>query len=245
VDDVTIRNGTIDRFTNSIILAHSSNSIVEDITITNLENDDAEIFVSGIILGGSQNIIIRDCQFEFLYAHHKQAISMGNSNATIDNIELNGGSVGVDLGGNLGFTPSSGTVINSRFIHNIIGGILGQYCDSVRVANNYFEQSNITFNPAYEATTRRITIDGNEIHDTGEAIWFLGITESTISNNTISNSLLGISIDQSKGCIHNTDEWDCFYSTNNVISNNIVLGNNLDLYHHDLCTGNILGRKYR
>jgi parallel beta-helix repeat protein len=239
-DRITVRNGTMTGFINGIILGRSDNSIVENMIMKNLEIEDPDIPVSGIIVGSSGNVLIHDCQFEFLFAAHKEAVILGNSKATIDNITTLNGSVGVNFGGDGLIQRTTGIVKNCKFINNSISSVLLQQTNNARIINNEFINSSISLDPFLEGTVTGVTIDNNFLHDSHlEAIFFRGGKESVISNNIITNNLIGISLTESRGCgPDSVTGAECSYSTGNLIVNNTVLGNWIDLSHCEKCVGN-------
>lgn len=242
VDGITIKNGTIEGFNIAVTLGRSSNSKVENVTVKNLIEDDPDIAITGILIGESRNVVVQDCQFEFLDAHHKEAIINSNSDVLVNNVETHRGSVGVNFGGSRFFEPSTGSIINCKFDSSKIAGVLIQRSNSALIADNIITNGGgISADPALYGIVKGLIIERNEIHDgKGHAgIHFRGGIESMISNNIIRNNGLGISLDESRGCGPDSLEGEeCFYSTSNLISNNTVLGNDLDLYHHDKALGN-------
>ena len=66
----------------------------------------------------------------------------------------------------------------------------------------------------------------------------MGVSESTIDNNIIQNVWRGIMMDENHECLVGNTNENCFYSTGNIISNNVLTGNVLDLSHHELALGN-------
>ena len=226
VEGVTIRNGTLEGFLAAIDLVDANNALVEDMTIKNLDIADGVIHVTGIIVGSCQGVDIRDSLFEFLPVAHKAAVNMGSSHVDVNNIEVHDGSVGVDFGG-----ASSGSVVNSRFIRQTIGGVLVQHCESARIANNVFQNSIISADAPVQGSIKGLIIEENDIHDCQGliGIYFRGVSESIVSNNIVSNNRIGISLEPSRGC---TGDYlggeECFYATGNVITDNVVLGNNID-----------------
>ena len=70
-------NGTIAGFNDGIFLIDSDDTlVVEHLTINNLTVDDMNHFVFGVHIDGSQNVIVRYMQFEFLRAPHKEAVDV-------------------------------------------------------------------------------------------------------------------------------------------------------------------------
>ncbi|MFC2120037.1 right-handed parallel beta-helix repeat-containing protein, partial [Bacteroidota bacterium] len=239
VDGITIKNGTIEGFGNGIIIGMSNNSTIENLTIRNLDAADPEIFTNGIVADQCKDVIIRDCQFEFLPVAHKEAVVMGlGCDFTVDNIEFYGGSVGVNFGG--GEDPSNGSVINSRFIGVTIAGILVQNGINGLIKNNVFTENEVGISADSEnlGDISGLTIEGNDIHDGFIGIIFRGIINSFIKDNFVNNNAYrGIAFEAHGRCQEEPYN-NCFFSTGNIITNNVVRGNGIDLYHHEKCVGN-------
>jgi parallel beta-helix repeat protein len=238
-DGVTIRNGTIENFGIAIVL-ESNNATIENLTIKNLVSDDPVNFINGIVVHGD-GVVIRDCHFEYLRVNHKELIVMDCcKDFIVDNIETHGGSIGVNFGG---ACPSNGSVINSRFIGANIAGVLVHITSDGQIKNNVFDRcgSGIMTDAGYYGCVRGLTIEENDIHNSHDhGILFYGTIESSISNNTIINNFdKGITMMPRMECSGSNPVQDCFYSTANVIANNVVTGNGIDLHHHEKCIGNI------
>jgi hypothetical protein len=240
VEGVNIKNGTIDGFIGGIRVQRSDNTTIENITIKNLQLADPDSFVVGIGITGSENVLIKDSYFEFLFAAHKEAIIIDNSQATITNIETRNGSVGVNFGGNGLTRRSTGEITNCKFINSSIASILIQQTNNAKIINNEFIGGSIGLDPWLEGTVTGVTIDGNNMRDGGgEAILYRGGTETVISNNVITNFSTGIALTFSRGCGPDSVAGaDCSYASGNLITNNTVTGNWLDLFHCDSCLGN-------
>ena len=236
-DGITIRNGTIENFGIAIAMSHSNNTTIENMTIKNLVSDDPIEFFNGIVVGESEDVVIRDSHFEFLPVMHKEEIIMANCDVTVENCEFKGGSVGVNLAGE---GPSNGLVINNRFI-GVGAGILFQYSTAGQIKNNIFFENGVGImaDAEYYGDVKGVTIEGNDMQDGGTGILFYGTIESNITNNIIKNNIdRGITLIQNMNCLGDVSSEDCFFSTGNVITDNDVIGNFIDLYHHELCTGN-------
>ena len=241
VDKITIRNGTLDGFSNGIILGRSNYSVVENLNLKNLEIEDPEIAVSGIVISGSDSVVVQDSQFDFLYAAHKEAVISGNSNITVRNITTHNGSVGVNYGGSVEGKRSTGTVINCRFYDSSLAGVLVQQTDSARITSNEFKNTTIALDAAILGIVSGVRIDGNNLHDRpdGDAIQFIGGIESVVSNNVLRNFSKGIALYPSRGCgLDSIMGAECSYATGNLITNNTLQNNKLDLYHDEKCIGN-------
>ena len=206
--------------------------------IKNLDIDDPSYWINGVGFSRSQDILIRNCKFEFPYAFHKTAINAADSKFFVDSVEVYGGGVSVGLSGdqNQEYNKTTGYIINSKFYNNV-DGILATYCDSFRIANNYFYNSGFTTDPIKEGEVRWLTIEGNEFYDGVHSIFFKGGSESVVSNNVVKNNIGGIYLDASQGCDPGSVK-ECFYTTDVLVANNIALGNDIDLYHCAGCTSN-------
>jgi parallel beta-helix repeat protein len=241
VDGITIKNGTFEGFGIAVVLARSNNITIENVTMKNLDIDDPTIHITGITAGGCQNLVVRDCYFEFLNTAHKEGVILGNCEAIVDNIEQHWGSVGVNYGGSIEFEPTQATVKNCRFFDSSIAGVLVQRTDSAYIVQNVFKNSSIVSDPGVRDFISGLLIEDNDIQDRFEAtgIELAGAGDAVIANNRVSNCNIGISLQHSRGCAGDTVENEqCFYSTGNLIRDNIVLGNGIDLSHCDECTGN-------
>ena len=93
-DDVTIRNGTIDRYLSGIDIYDGRGLTVTDMTIRNLQVDDPDEFLIAIRVNDSQDVLIKDSLFEFLPVAHKNGMHIANSGVIVDNIEMIDGGVG-------------------------------------------------------------------------------------------------------------------------------------------------------
>lgn len=243
VDGITIRNGTFDGFDGAITLINTKNATLENLTVRNLNVSDPDSFIVGIGVGWSQNVVIRDCLFEFLPVMHKEAIVTDHSDITVSNIEVHGGSVGINFGGPPTCDPEhnyvNGTVLNSKFIE-VGAGILLEHTTNTHITGNEFIRNETgihAYGPCPEAITG-LAVDGNEFYDGYVGIDFMGVTESSITNNVIKDNWRGIFMNQDMICIMGGPADLCFYSTGNVIADNIVTGNFIDLFHHENAVGN-------
>jgi hypothetical protein len=251
VEGLTIRNGTIEGFNTGIFVDETGNVTIENLTIRNQNIIDINHFITGVTISGSPNIVIKDMLFEFASAWHKDAVQVYNSDVAISNIEVHGGS-GVAFNFNQAcdpvHTPSNGSVLNSKFLGICGIGIWISCTSSLRIAGNEFtgapgQGEGIQGDAPFLGAVTGLTVEGNYIHDAAIGIEFRGITKSTISNNVVSgNSIWGIAIRQSLGCLNSIPGWECFYSIDNQIIDNQTSGNGLDLYHYEECVGNIWER---
>lgn len=236
-DGVTIRNGTIDGFLVGVAFADNRNAKLADVTIRNLESDDPDEFVSAVGILASHDALVRDSSFEFLPVFHKNGLQVDQSDVSADGIEMLGGSCGVDI--NFG---STGSVIKSRFVGAVLSGVLIQNSAFAMIADNEFAGGGdgISVDPRGLGLVTGITIEGNSIHGASSVgVHLMGNSDSTIVKNVIRDSWLGIALDPNQECPDDMPGPDCFYATDNVITENVVVNNRLDLYHHEHAVGNL------
>jgi len=245
VENVTIKNGSIEGFSIGMDVINSNNITIENVNITNAY-PYSDIFVMGIKIYQCNDVNISGCSFEFPREIHKEAIVLYQSNINVDNVVFNGGSVGVNFSFVDDCTPGSdnhsngGVVSNCLFNDIIMFGILIECSNNALISSNEFAESHqgiMAYGPKFGCMTN-ITIEENYIHDGIHGIVFEGTTESTIDNNIIENVWRGIMMDQCFECGEGNFTEPCFYSTGNIISNNILTGNTIDLEHHELAVGN-------
>jgi len=232
-DNITIKNGTIEGFLGAISLINCDSVTIENLTIRNLDITNPNIFVIGIGLGESKGSIIKDIQFEFPSVAHKEAIILNRTDAAVDNIEMHGGSVGVNFGGACG-PDSKGSLRNSTFYDLNMNAALVQCSNGVEITDNIIVRNDagIMAEGLDSSTVIGLLIQGNEIRDGSIGITFDGANNSIITKNLIiNNKQVGIAINPSMF-------EETFYSTGNVISDNVVVGCNIDLYHNENCLGN-------
>ena len=238
-DNITIKNGTIDGFLVGVSLGNCDCVTIENLTIRNLDIANPDIFVVGIGLGQSKGSIIRDIYFEFLPVAHKEAIILNITDAEVTDIEMHGGSVGVNFGGACG-PDSKGSLRNSKFYDLNMNAALVQCGNGVEITDNVIirNEAGIRTEAANSMAINNILIKGNEIRDGATGIAFDGTNNSVITDNVILNSQWGIAINPSTACFFEEPGHECFHSTGNVISDNVVVGNIIDLSHHENCLGN-------
>jgi parallel beta-helix repeat protein len=130
-------------------------------------------------------------------------------------------------------------VINSRILGATIGGILIEGSDGARIANNDFVRNEVAISAAgpVDDPISDLTIEGNTIENSFRGIWFQGISESTVRDNVVRNNRRGVALDPNLNC-QDPPGPECYYSTGNVITGNTVVGNSIDLYHHEKCVPN-------
>jgi parallel beta-helix repeat protein len=243
VEDVTIRNGVLESHLSGIDFYDSDRMLVTDMIIRNMENDDPDQFLSAIRVTDSRNVTIMNSLFEFLPVAHKAGMHWANSHVTVDNIEMIDGGVGIDVSGNCDLDPrgSSGSIINSRFTGVTISAVLIQCTESLRVANNEFANNEVGIktDPPFLHGTTGITMEGNYIHGGFIGIALMGNTNSILRNNQIRNNLWrGIFVQSNPLCQGGEIGPQCWFSTGNEITGNVVMGQHIDLYQRDLATGN-------
>lgn len=246
VNGIRIRNGIVENCLWGIHLIKTDNAIIENVIVRNLEIEDPNITVHGILITEGLNDTIRDSQFELLPAVHKGALVFANSDVTVSNVEVKGGFEAILFGGNStqGFRSNSGSVINSRFIGIPDAAITIYLSDNVRIENNTFSECEygLSIEPEYFGGIRKLYIENNDFSDCIVGMRLYGITESIISNNIIKNSSYkgskGIALLPNMWCNSNEPDTSCFFSTANIIKDNIVSGNIYDMFHHELCIGN-------
>ena len=252
-DGITIRNGAVNGFNVGVSINESNQVTIEFLTVRNLDISDPNHFIFGIAVVGSQHVVVRDSQFEFLTVAHKEAVEIFDSYVDVNNIEVRGGGAGVSFSF-LGDvcdpvnTPSNGTVRNSEFSDIYVGGIWIACSSSALIESNHFSGCpdcilGIQGESPFLGAVTGLIVQKNIIHKTFLGIEFRGISESSISNNYVfDNRGWGIAMRQSLGCLAPQPGWECFYSTANVITDNETWGNVTDLYHYEESLGNVWER---
>jgi nitrous oxidase accessory protein NosD len=243
-EGITIKNGTIDGFNIGIVVGHARDVTMEDLTIRNMDVEDADHFISGIVMSYSEGIVVRDTVFEFVREFHKEAVILDNSEAEIVNIKMHGGSLAVNLGGSCDqeLTRNRATILNNDFTSVYYTGILAQCVQSARIAGNVFAEAEvgIATDPSSYGDVSGLEIEGNTFHENVNGIQFIGVIDSRITNNIVETSKgeSGISIKRSMGCYPGSPGFECFFSTGNLIADNEVSGYFVDLYHDEDSLGN-------
>ena len=244
VEGITIRNGTLEGFLSSVGLGHTDNALIENLTIRNLMNADPDSQITGISIGRSKDVVVRDVRIEFPPVMHKEAINVGRSDITISDIEIHGGSVGVAFGGDAEYDPennrTNGAVLNSRFFDGGVAcSILVGTTTNARIAGNEFirNECSISAYGRHPLSITGLNIDGNTIHDGVNGIDFWGVSDASITNNIIKDGGRGIRLLENMYCEFGPPE-QCFYATGNVIADNVVTGHVVDLFHHEKAVGN-------
>jgi hypothetical protein len=236
-DGVTVKNGTIDGFLIGLTFAEGSDVTLQDVTIRNLESEDFDEYVRGVWIVDCQDAVVRDVTFEFLPMAHKVGIEFYWTDFTVDRMALNGGAAGIDIN-----FKSEGSVVNSRFLGATIGGILVEGSDGARIADNEFVRNEVGIDAAGPASEpiSGLAIEANTIEHGHVGIRFQAISESTIRDNVVRGQWRGISLEPNH--CEDTPGPECQYSSGNVITGNTVVGNFVDLYHHDTCVPNTWDR---
>lgn len=245
VEGITIRNGTIDGFINAVDLINTDHSIVEDLTLRNLEISDNEADLNGIYIFGSEELTVQNVLIEFLPVYHKGGIGAYMSDVTVKNIEVYGGAVGVTFSNVNSSDPAdndrvNGSILNCTFKNQIITGVLISRTTGARISNNFFSNNEMgikTDPPFFKAVTG-LVIEENEIQDGFKGMNLYGITESEIIKNKVKNQNRGILLLPNSACENDQSGPDCFYATANLIKENELINNVVDLYHHEMCIGN-------
>jgi len=243
VEGVTIKNGSIEDFLVGMDIVYTSGATVKDIKIGNLVEDDPDEFLPGLRVTRSQDVVVRDCFFEFLPVAHKEAIVSATSELIVDNFEVKNASVGVNVSsdGNPSGEGTDATVINSRLVGVTIAGVLVQWTDNSTIVDNEFDRNEVAVSVDTHApgANTGLTIEDNTIHDGYNGVHFMGNSASSILNNVIrDNGWRGILVDSIMGCPEDDHQTGCYYASGNLISGNDVTGNFLDLWHHPYATGN-------
>jgi parallel beta-helix repeat protein len=236
LEGVTIKNGTIKNFNTGVQLTETDGATVHDLLVTNLANSNPNDFLNGIRTSNNRGLRTRDCFFHFLPVHHRTIVNLANSTATIDNIEVRGGGVGVNIFGDDERTNCMLT--NSRFTNTVHSGVLVFYSDSVIIADNEFTRSPINVEEYVLGNITGVTIEDNLIEAWETGIYFWAGSNSTIQNNIVrDNFSRGIYLGADADCPEPPTP-ACIFATGNVVTGNTVTGNPVDLSHHPNATGN-------
>jgi hypothetical protein len=249
---ITIQNGTISGFNDGIFLIDSDNTLVEHLTINNLTVDDWNHFVFGVHIVDSQNVIVRNMQFEFLRAPHKEAVDVFSSDVAVSQIAVVGGGAGVSfsfagtcdpLNG-----PSNGSVSDSTFTDIYVAGVWISCSSDLLIERNTFgvtpdgdSMMGIQLDPVIEDAVTGTLIRDNTFRGMIYGLNLRGMRASSVTSNSIThNTSWGIMMEHSLGCIDppGNPGWTCFHSTGNTISGNFVIDNGADLYHDASSAGN-------
>jgi hypothetical protein len=236
LEGVTIKNGTIKNFNTGVQLTETDRATVHDVLVTNLANSDPDDFLNGIRSNDSQDLRVQNCFFHFLPVHHRTIVNLADAKATIDNIEVNGGGVGLDISGGIDGTDC--LIVNSRFIHTVHSGVQVQTTDNLLIADNEFVRSPINIDEHWSGGITGVTIENNLIEEWGIGIFFQGGSLSMIQNNIVRDQdAWGIFLGPNMECPEPPTP-ACYYATGNFVTDNTVIGNPVDLGHHPNATGN-------
>lgn len=248
VDGITIRNGTIEGFDEGIFIMVARHVLMENLTFRNLEITDPNHNTLGVHFHTGSNVIVRDVLLEYPQEIHKGGVSFSDTiDVDVNNIEVHGGAIGISFGFlndcDPAEHPTNGTIRNNRLSDMQSTGGLGiwvQCTTSTLVTGNTL--SDILLPISGDAPNvgdiTGLVVEGNNVRGAIKGIGFYGAAESRISNNVVRDSHFGIAMDESYGCLVEDPIWKCHYATGNEISDNVVLGNGTDLFHHELSTGN-------
>jgi parallel beta-helix repeat protein len=236
LEGVTIKNGTIKNFNTGVQLTETVGSTVHDVLIMNLGNSNPDDFLNGIRTSENQGLRTRDCFFHFLPVHHRTIVNLASSTANIDNIEVNGGGVGINIFGDDERTNC--TLTNSRLMNTVHSGVLVFYSDSVVIADNEFTRSPINVEEYVLGNITGVTIEDNLIEAWEIGIYFWAGSNSTVQNNIVRNHFSrGIHLGADADCPEPPTP-ACIFATGNVVTGNTVTGNPVDLSHHPNALGN-------
>ena len=180
-----MQNGAVDGFNVGVSIDEFNLVTIQDLTVRNLDISDPDHFIFGIAVVGSQNVVVRDSQFEFLTVAHKEAVEIFDSTVDVSGIEVRGGGAGVSFS----FlndvcdpvnSPSNGTVRNSEFSDVYVAGIWIACSSSAVIENNHFSGCpdcllGIQGESPFLGAVTGLIVKGNVIHKTFLGIEFRGI----------------------------------------------------------------------
>lgn len=244
-NQITIRNGTIEGFDEAIFL-----SLCDQATVSNVAFQLPR--VHGVNARLISELVVEDSLFNLpvtdLPTVEVQGVSISGGSARVRNIEVNDGMVGVAFGHaqacDTALTPSNGEILNSTFAGEYGASIYVTCSTDLRVAGNNVATDPrhgiaiVGEGPFFSAVTG-LLVEGNVVHDSSLGIQLRGVTDSTVTRNQVNDSVgWGIAATKSLGCDGPLPGWECFYSTANLISENLALGSSPDLYHDAGSTGN-------
>ena len=250
VDGVTIRNGTFQDFDEAIFVIGTDHVLIENLTIRNLGVEDPMHNIVGLHIAWCDDVIVRDSRFEFNPILHRTAVGFNDSrDVHVSNIEVHGGSVGVDHSFAQVCDPETNNSIvqNSSFynLSNEFGiGIFVQCSSSAQIEGIVVDKTfvGISGDAPFLGAVTNLVIDGNTVQGGFmDGIALYGVKDSSITNNIVSGFIHGIYVGESYGCLVEDPYWECHYSTANVISDNVSLSNSTDIQHHELSIGNSWG----
>ena len=248
-EGIIIKNGVVDGFSDGIFILQTNHVILEDLLISNLTSDDPAQPVFGIHIDGCQDVVVRRIIFEFLTVAHKEGVEIFDSYVDISDIELRSGGAGVSFS-YAGEAcdpvnhPSNGVVRDSKFSNAYGAGIWVACTSSALIESNDISTPpgvgvGIQAEGQFPGAVAGLSITNNIIHDAMIGVELRGVVQASVIDNYIfDHPYWGIAIRQSLGCLVPQPGWECFNSTENVVSNNETWGSGTDLYHCDNCTGN-------
>lgn len=255
VEGITIKNGTFQDFDEAVFAISSDHILLEDLTVRNLGVEDPMHNIVGFNIVWCNDLVIQDSLFEFNPILHRTAVGLSCRDAVVRNIEVQGGSVGVDLAFaqecSPDIYPNNVTIQNSSFKELSRGpvgtGFMVQCSHGARILDNLVTgaQVGIAGDAPYLGAVADLVVEGNTVQGNGrtdlKGIAFFGTTDSRIRNNNVTGFHFGILMGESYGCGMEDPYWVCTHSTNNLIENNVVIGNGIDLFHHELSRENSWG----
>jgi hypothetical protein len=244
-DGITIQNGTIEGFDEAIFL-----SLSDQVTVSNMTFQLPR--VAGVNAQLVSELVVEDSLFNLPLTNiptvEVNGVSISGGFVRVRNIVINDGMVGVAFGHaqicDTAQSPSNGEILNSTFSGASGASIYLTCSTDARVAGNNVvtdpQQGVAIFGegPFFSAVTG-LLVEDNVVHDSFLGIQLRGVTDSTVTSNQVNDSVgWGIAATQSLGCDEPIPGWECFFSTANLISDNVALGNSPDLYHDAGSTGN-------
>lgn len=159
------------------------------------------------------------------------------SKVTVENMQMFGGSVGVNFHGEC--------TVKDSWIKNTVGpAVFVQHCSKGEISKNVFSgcSTGIVTEPENNNDIKDLIIKLNKIQDCESGIILKGSNDSIIVKNKINNSMpygkgIGLEPDTySKG----------FFSRHNRIKDNVVRGFIYDLHHKPKCRpNNWIDNKYK
>lgn len=243
-DDITIRNGTMEGFDEAVYLSRSNRLIVSNMIFRDPR-------VQAVNANHSNEVIIEDSLFDLPISNiplvEVGGIAVNGGFVRVNNIEVRDGTIGVAFGFafvcDAAQSASNGEVLNSMFTRVNSAAVYLNCSTDVRIANNdisgMIEVAAIDAVAPFFGAITGLLIENNTIHDGSVGIVFGGATYSIISNNIVTdNQRHGIGMGESEGCKVPAPGWDCFFTTANIIRDNVALGNSPDLMHDAGSTGN-------
>jgi hypothetical protein len=242
---VTIKNGTIEGFDEAIFLSECDQATVSNVTfqLPRIHGVNARLITQLVVEDSLFNLPLPN-----LPTVEPNGISISGGSALVRNIVVNDGMVGVGFGFaqacDTAQNPSNGEILNSTFSGPSGASIYVTCSTDARVAGNNVATAPLSGiaivgeGPFFSAVTG-LLIEDNVVHGSALGIQLRGVTDSTVRRNQVNDSGgWGIAATQSLGCDGPIPGWECFYSTANLITDNVALGNAPDLYHDAGSTGN-------